>query len=177
MSDPRKKFSQIYDRYIDKIYKFVFFKVNSQETAEDLTSEAFSRTWVVFKEKQGEIRNVRAFLYKTANNLVIDHYRQKGRANIVSVNNPFTPSIIDPTQDLEKRVLLNSDMDKVRQALLHLKEDYQNVIIWHYLDDLPISEISGLLNRSKQTTRVLLHRALRALRTAINNNYDSKNSI
>ncbi len=177
MPDSRKKFSHIYDRYINKIYKFVFFKVNSQEIAEDLTSEAFSRTWVVFKEKQGGIRNVRAFLYKTANNLVIDHYRQKGRVSIVSVNNPSVPTIVDPSQDLEKHVLLNSDMGEVRQALLHLKEDYQNVIICHYLDDLSISEISVILNRSKQATRVLLHRALKALRTAINNSYDSKNSI
>jgi len=161
MSNPRKTFGQIYDKYINKIYKFVFLKVSSQEIAEDLTSEAFSRTWVVFKEDQDKIKNVRAFLYKTANNLVIDHYRQKGRANVVFMDNP---SIIDPKQDLEKHVLLNSDMDNIKQALFHLKEDYQNVIIWHYLDDLPISEVSSLLNRTEQATRVLLHRALKALR-------------
>lgn len=164
MADARKTFSQIYDKYINKIYRFVFLKVSSQEIAEDLTSEAFSRTWVVFKENQDEIKNVRAFLYKTANNLIIDHYREKGRTNVVSVNNP---SIIDPTQDLEKHVLLNSDMNNVKQALVHLKEDYQNVILWHYLDDLPISEVSELLNRSEQATRVLLHRALKALKQKI----------
>jgi len=164
MSDARKTFSQIYNRYISKIYRFVFLKVSSQEIAEDLTSEAFSKTWVVFKENQDEIKNVRAFLYKTANNLVIDHYRQKGRTNVVSVNNP---SVIDPKQDLEKHVLLSSDMNNVKQALVHLKEDYQNVILWHYLDDLPISEVSELLNRSEQATRVLLHRALKALKQKI----------
>ncbi len=167
MSDSRKKFGQIYNRYINKIYKFVFLKVNSQEIAEDLTSETFSRTWVVFKENQDEIKNVRAFLYKTANNLVIDHYRQKARVNIVSTNNPSVPTIIDSSQDLEKHVLLNSDMDKVKQALLHLKEDYQNIIIWHYLNDLSISEVSEILNKSKQATRVLLHRALKALKNRI----------
>ena len=174
MPDAQKTFSQIYDKYINKIYRFVFLKVSSQEIAEDLTSEAFSRTWVVFKQNQDEIKNVRAFLYKTANNLIIDHYRQKGRANVISINNP---SIIDPKQDLEKHVLLSSDMNNVKQALVHLKKDYQNVILWHYLDDLPISEVSELLNRSEQATRVLLHRALKSLRTAINNNHDSKNSI
>jgi len=164
MSDARKTFSQIYDRYISKIYRFVFLKVNSQEIAEDLTSEAFSKTWVVFKENQDEIKNVRAFLYKTASNLIIDHYREKGKANVISVNNP---SIVDPKQDLEKHVLLSSDMNDVKQALVHLKEDYQNVIFWHYLDDLPISEVSELLNRSEQATRVLLHRALKALKQKI----------
>jgi RNA polymerase sigma-70 factor (ECF subfamily) len=164
MADARKTFSQIYDRYINRIYRFVFLKVNSREIAEDLTSEAFSRTWVVFKEKQDEIKNVRAFLYKIANNLVIDYYREKGKANVISINNP---SIVDPRQDLEKHILLSSDMNNVKQALVHLKEDYQNVIFWHYLDDLPISEVSELLNRSEQATRVLLHRALKALRREI----------
>ncbi len=167
MPDARKTFSQIYDKYISKIYRFVFLKVSSREIAEDLTSEAFSRTWVVFKENQDEIKNVRAFLYKTASNLIIDHYREKGRANVISVNNPSVPTIIDPTQDLEKHVLLSSDMNNVKQALVHLKEDYQNVILWHYLDDLPISEVSELLNRSEQATRVLLHRALKALKQKI----------
>jgi len=164
MSDARKTFGQIYDKYISKIYRFVFLKVSSREIAEDLTSEAFSKTWVVFKENQDEIKNVRAFLYKTASNLIIDHYREKGKANVISVNNP---SVVDPKQDLEKHVLLSSDMNNVKQALVHLKEDYQNVILFHYLDDLPISEVSELLNRSEQATRVLLHRALKALRQKI----------
>jgi len=164
MPDARKTFSQIYDKYINKIYRFVFLKVNSQEIAEDLTSEAFSKTWVVFKENQDEIKNVRAFLYKTANNLIIDHYREKGRDRTISVENL---SVIDPRQDLEKHVLLNSDMNNVRQALVHLKEDYQNVILWHYLDDLPMPEVSELLNRSEQATRVLLYRALKALKQKI----------
>lgn len=164
MASARKTFSQIYDRYINRIYRFVFLKVNSQEIAEDLTSEAFSKTWAVFKEKQDEIKNVRAFLYKTANNLVIDHYREKGKANVILVNNL---SIVDPKQDLEKHVLLSSDMNNVKQALVHLKEDYQNVVLWHYLDDLSISEVSELLNRSEQATRVLLHRALKSLRQKI----------
>ena len=164
MGNPKKLFSQIYDTYINKIYKFVFLKVNSQEIAEDLTSEAFSRTWAVFKEKQGEIKNVRAFLYKIANNLIIDHYREKAKANTISVDNHSMLGIADPRQDLEKDVLTNSDMEAVRHALLDLKKDYQNIVIWRYLEDLSIAEISELLNRSESATRVLLHRALKALK-------------
>ncbi|MFQ6082601.1 MAG: RNA polymerase sigma factor [Candidatus Aminicenantia bacterium] len=164
MESPRKIFSKIYDKHIDKIYRFVFFKVNSQEIAEDLTSETFLRTWKSFKEKNQEIKNIQAFLYKTAINLVTDHYRQKGKAQIVSANNP---SIADPRQDLEKRARLNSDIDNIRQALSNLKEDYQNVIIWRYLDGFTISEVANLLDRTEEATRVLLHRALKALRNNI----------
>ncbi len=164
MSDKRKLFSRIYDKHIDKIYRFVLIKVNSREMAEDLTSEAFSRTWVTFKEKGEEIENIQAFLYKTAKNLVIDHYRKKGKFQIVSANNP---AIIDPRQDLEKNAVLNSDIEFIRKALSNLKEDYQNAIIWYYLDDLSISDVSELLGRTKEATRVLIHRALNALRDKI----------
>ena len=51
-----EQFSQIYDQYIDKIYRFVYLKVNSQETAEDITSKVFLRGWEAYK-KQFEIRN------------------------------------------------------------------------------------------------------------------------
>ena len=164
MENKRKSFSRIYDKYIDKIYRFVFLKVDSRETAEDLTAEAFSKTWVSFKKKDQEIENIQAFLYKTARNLVIDHYRQKGKFLVVSANNP---TIVDPRQDLEEKAIINSDVEYVRQALANLNEDYQNAIIWYYLDDLSASEVSQLLGRTKEATRVLIHRALNALKKEI----------
>jgi RNA polymerase sigma-70 factor (ECF subfamily) len=165
MEDLRKSFSKIYDQNIDKIYRFVFLKVNSQEIAQDLCSETFSRTWEKFKQGKGNpIDNPQAFLYRTARNLVIDHYREKGRVQVVSAE--LTP-IIDPREDLEEEAVFKSDIELVRTALSGLKDDYQDVIIWHYLDDLPISEVSELLDRSEPATRVLLHRALKALKTEI----------
>ena len=164
MENKRKSFSRIYDKYIDKIYRFVFLKVDSQETAEDLTAEAFSKTWVFFKEKDEEIDNIQAFLYKTARNLVIDYYRQRGRIPVISVDNP---AIIDPRQDLEEKAIINSDIKSIKQALANLNEDYQNAIIWYYLDDLSVSEVSQLLDRTKDATRVLIHRALNALKKEI----------
>jgi len=163
MADVRKTFGQIYDRYIEKIYRFIFFKVNSQEIAEDLASETFLKTWEVFKNGK-EIENMQAFLYKTARNLVIDYYREKGKVQIVSADNPL---ITDPSQNLEEKEMLRSDINVVKGALTNLKEDYQNVIIWHYLDDLPIQEISNMLDRTEEATRVLLHRALEALKNEI----------
>ncbi|PIU15604.1 RNA polymerase subunit sigma-70, partial [bacterium (Candidatus Gribaldobacteria) CG08_land_8_20_14_0_20_39_15] len=73
MANLRKKFSKIYDQYINKIYRFIFLKVNSQEIAQDLTSETFLRGWESFKEKNEEIENIQAFLYRIARNLVTDH--------------------------------------------------------------------------------------------------------
>ena len=166
MANLRKAFSKIYDQYIDKIYRFIFLKVNSQEIAQDLASETFLRTWEKFKRgNENPIENPQAFLYQTAPNLVIDHYREKGKAQVVSAE--LAP-IIDPKGSLEEEAMLRSDLDMVKTVLVGLKEDYQNVIIWHYLDDLPISEVAILLGRTKEATRVLLHRALKSLRQKIN---------
>ena len=148
MANKRKVFSKIYDQYIDKIYRFIFLKVNSQEIAQDLTSETFLRSWETFNEKNEEIENIQAFLYRVARNLVTDHYREKARNQVVSAE--FAP-IIDPKQDLEEKSLFNSDIDTVKIALADLKEDYQNVIIWHYLDDLPIQEVSEMMGRTEET--------------------------
>lgn len=164
MADLKKIFSKIYDKYIDKIYRFVFLKVSSKDIAQDLTSETFLRAWESF-QNGNNIENPQAFLYRIARNLVTDHYREKGRTQIVSAE---YVSIIDPKSNLEERAMLNSDLDTVKSALVSLKEDYQNVIIWHYLDDLPIQEVANMLDRSEDATRVLLHRALNALRDELN---------
>lgn len=164
MDKLRKTFGKIYDRYIDKIYRFVFLKVGSKEIAEDLTSETFLRGWETFKEKQKEIENVQAFLYQIAKNLVVDYYREKNKTQIVSAE---ALPIADPRQNLEEKIAQNLDLERIKKALNQLNDDYQNAIIWHYLEELPIKEIAQLLEKSEGATRVLISRALNALRENI----------
>jgi len=165
MNSHQKKFSQLYDQYIDKIYRFVFLKVNSQEVAEDLTSETFLRGWRTFKEQEEKIGNPPAFLYQIARNLVIDFYREKGKTQLVSTE---FAQIDDPDNNPEEKALLRSDIDAVKQCLGNLKEDYQNMVIWHYLDDLSIPEIAKIMQKPEGTVRVTLHRALKALKNELN---------
>ena len=171
MANPRKEFGKIYDQCIGKIYRFIYLKVSSEEIAQDLCSETFLKGWEAYKEAQNpkskiqKIENPSAFLYRIARNLVTDHYRQKGRNQVVSTE--FV-SIVDPEPDLEEKAALSSDLSQIKAALVNLKEDYQNVIILHYLDDLSVKEVAKLLDKSEQATRVTLHRALKALRGKIN---------
>ena len=163
----KQEFSSIYDKYIDKIYRFAFLKVNSKEMAEDITSDTFLKGWEAYQRAQGQIQNSQAFLYKIANNLIIDYYRIKGKTDIVSTENRKIP---DPRINIEKRAKLSSDMDNIKIALANMNQDYQNVIIWHYLDGIEIKEIAQLMDKSEQATRVLLHRALRSLKSQVNEN-------
>ena len=172
MANLRKIFSKIYDRYIDKIYRFIFLKVNSQEIAQDLTSETFLRGWESFRGNQNKVENPPAFLYKIARNLVTDYYREKGRTQVVSAE--YAP-IIDPRQNLEEKSLLKSDIDDIRTALASLEEEYQDMIIWRYLDGLAFSEIAQMLGKSEGAVRVKTHRALKKLRNTLN--HETKNSV
>jgi len=164
MNNPRKAFSQIYDRYVDKIYRFIFFKVGSQEIAQDLCSETFLKGWQSFKENNKKIDNPQAFLYQIARNLIVDHYRKKGRVQTVSAD---CIPITDPRVDLEEETRTNSDLDTIKVVLANLKEEYQEVVIWHYIDDLSIAEIAKMLKKSEGAVRVTLHRALKAVKKEI----------
>ncbi|MEK7071838.1 MAG: sigma-70 family RNA polymerase sigma factor, partial [Patescibacteria group bacterium] len=104
------------------------------------------------------------FLYQIARNLVTDYYREKGKNQIVSVENT---TIADPGDDFSE-AMLKSDINTVKLVLAGLKDDYQNVIIWHYLDDFSISEVAKMMDRTEDNTRVLLHRALESLRKKVN---------
>src|SRR6056297_3032720 len=79
-------FGELYDKYKDDIYRFVYFKVSSEEKAHDLVNEAFLKIYDYLK-KGKDIRNFRAFLYKIARNIVIDFYRT--RKENISLDNTY----------------------------------------------------------------------------------------
>ncbi|OGZ24201.1 MAG: hypothetical protein A2896_00450 [Candidatus Nealsonbacteria bacterium RIFCSPLOWO2_01_FULL_43_32] len=160
MSNSRKTYSDIYDKYIDKIFRFIFLKVKSPEIAEDLCSEVFLRGWQSFKGGN-KIDNIQAFLYQIARNLLVDHYREAGKNQVISME--YAPTLAS-SQDLEEKAWLQSDLGQVKAALAKINDDYREVIIWYYLDELKVPEIAKILNKPEGTCRVLIHRALKALK-------------
>jgi len=159
MGEQQEQFSQVYDEYVPKIYRFIYLKVSTKEIAEDLSSEVFMRVWKEFTKT--DIDNIQAFLYKVARNVLADHYRSQ-KVKIVSVEKVTT--ILLEKGSLEDQAQISSDMEQVREALLNLKDDYQNYVIWRYLDELSVPEIAQITGKSQQSVRVGVHRALRALK-------------
>lgn len=165
MNNSNEKFGRIYDEYIDKIYRFVYLKVNSQEIAEDITSKVFTSGWESYKNNQ-TIGNIGAFLYKIARNNVIDYYREKGKMKLISPDS--LQKVIDTKVNLHEEAVLNADIELVKSAIFNIEnKDHQDVLIWHYLDDMPISEISEILNKPEGTVRVMLHRGLNSLKNEL----------
>ena len=165
MDSLNEQFSQIYDQYIDKIYRFIFLKVGSEEIAEDVTSKVFIKGWEAFKDPSEPIKNPGAFLYQIARNAVIDHYREKGRAKTVSADD--SPEIIDPGTNAQDMAILSADINQVKKGIQKLKKEHQDIIIWHYLEDMPIADIAELIDKPAGTVRVMLHRGLKDLKEII----------
>lgn len=167
MSQLSKEFGKIYDKSVDKIYRFIYLKVNSQEVTQDLTSETFARGWEAFRKIQmtkSKIQNPQAFLYQIARNLITDYYRQKAQATLVSVENVPQAHLNTNEKSLEEIAMLTSDVDQVKAALTLVPDNYREVIVWYYLDEFTVPEIAKILNKSEEAVRVLIHRALKSLR-------------
>ena len=153
-------FSQIYDEHIDKVYRFVFFKVSNETLAQDITSETFTRLWKEIVSDK-EVRNPSGFLFRVAKNMVIDHYRAKGQNPIILDN---LDTVLDSNQDIEKKAAEKDDMRIVTAALGKLNEDSRLAVSMYYIEQEPISEVAKTLNRSQGATRVLIHRGMKQLR-------------
>lgn len=156
-----KDFGEIYDQYVVKIYRFVLLKVDSQETAEDLCSEVFTN---VFKEYQKQkIENIQAFLYQVARHIIADHYRERVGFRTVPLDD--TDELFDSGESLFENAVINSELEEVKRALAELRDEYQNFIIWRYLDELSIPEIAQITGKTEGGVRIGLHRALGALKS------------
>jgi len=163
MGNIQKKFGYIYDKYVKKVYLFVYLKVSSQEIAEDITSRVFAQSWNKFRLNQ-DIENPRAYIYRVARNEVVNYYREKSKLKIVSTE---SIEISGPEPKIEQETQAKSEIQDIKKAVSLLKDDYQNVVIWHYLDDLPIKEIAGIMEKPEGTVRVMLHRALKEVRNTL----------
>lgn len=160
-------FSRLYDVYVKPIYRFVYFKVNSREEAEDLTSETFLKAWdyISKPDNSNKIRNIKAFLYQIANNLVIDFYRKKALVPL-SLDSMGENNDALESRDLThfEKIEKDDEISGLKKAFKKIPENYTSVIIWYYLEDFKIAEIAQILEKSEGTVRVLIHRALKSLK-------------
>lgn len=175
-SDKEKDFGKIYDRYVEKVYRFVYLKVNSKQIAEDITSEVFLKTFRVFqKQKTKKIKNPGAFLFKTAKNMLTDFYRKRSRFYLSSLEE--VKEIKDPNQEVVRKEIVREETNKIIQAMSHLKEDYRDLLIWYYVEDLSIPEIAKITDKSENAVRVSIHRAMNALKKILEEQEENQEKV
>jgi RNA polymerase sigma-70 factor (ECF subfamily) len=156
-------FSQLYDEHLDKIYRFVYYKVSSESIAEDICSDIFTSLWrQVYLEK--EIKNPSAFLFSTARNSIIDYYRKKDKEKNREDIDDYIDIISDKKQDVHKNAQLKDDMEIVNAAMNQMKEEYRQAIFMYYIEQEPITEVARSLGKSQGAVRVIVSRGMKHLR-------------
>lgn len=160
--DP-EAFGKIYDLFARRIYRFVYFKVSSVEEAQDITADVFLKAWsYLIDEKGQDIRHLSAFLYGMARNRVIDHYRSMSREALPLAEH--AEETIADARDAYAKIDAKIDTNLLEKQLRSLKDEYREVLVMKYLDELDTAEIAKILGKSHGNVRVLLHRALEAVR-------------
>lgn len=162
-------FIKVYDEYAEDIYRFIYFKVGQDIEAQDISSLVFLKAWHHIQANTlVDSRTLRALIYKIARNAVIDHYRE-GRAKLElsldDENNPI--EIIDDSENLADRVDRANNLLLLKKQLPLLKEEYREVIILRFVSDLSLEEIADVTAKSRGNVRVILHRALAALKEMV----------
>lgn len=165
----KEAFIKVYDDFASDIYRFVYFKVGDEEEAKDLTSMIFLKTWNHIQNKTlTSADTLRALLYKVARTSIIDYYRETGNKLESSLDDEENPiDIADEKVNLPEEIDKNNDLERIKSKLPLLKEEYREIIVLRFISDLEIEEISDVTGKSKGNIRVLLHRALNALKTLI----------
>lgn len=156
-------FVETYDLFAPKIWRHVLYRTGSGETADDIMSDTFLRAWEYVRSKAKEIEHLRAFLYRIANNLVVDHYRRRAKAAI-----PIDEDLertLGADDGLDDRLDLGFEKDRMRRALLELRTEVRELLVMRFVDDLSIEEIAVTTGRSKNAVYVAIHRAIKELKT------------
>lgn len=166
----RKKFIEAYDKYHKDIYRFLRFKVATDEIAQDLTSEVFTKAWNIIITDSKYPANDRAYLYKIARNCLVDYYRRSRQElplleeNAIShlESNQFY-SIMTAVQNLD----IDQEMGHLHKALSQLSDTYAELITLKYIEDLSNKEIAKILDKSRGAVRTALSRAIAELRSKL----------
>lgn len=175
----KESFIQFYNQYIGDIYRFVYFRVNSQELAQDLSSESFLRLWQVISGNAGfgaalsssakSVQNPRALLYQIARNLIADFYRGQSKMDVVLASS--LPEFIQlPDGDnLIEKISNQSEVDQIMLAVKKIRPEQQEAVLLRYVNEMEIKEIAQILGKSEGAVRVLIHRGLGELRRTVTN--------
>lgn len=156
-------FSEIYDRHYSAIYRYIFYRVSSEAVAEDLASEVFVRLVDHIDSFTYEGRPLLAWLYTIARNLVNDHHRRSGRAEMVPLDETLKAGAPDP----EGMAALALNRERLIAALDELTAGQRQVILLKFFEGLDNRTVAQVLDKSYGAVKALQHRGLVALRRAL----------
>lgn len=157
-----QQFLHAYDQYADAIYRYCFFRVgNMKAVAEDLVQETYTKSWKYLCDGH-QVENLRAFLYQTARNLIIDRQRKKETRN--SSLDALQDLGFDPAGQGAKTIELDVEFGRLEEVMQELDASDRDLIILRFIEGYGPKEIAQILGETPNTISVRIHRAKKLLK-------------
>jgi RNA polymerase sigma-70 factor (ECF subfamily) len=155
----------LYDRHRTNIFRYIWSRVGEQRLAEDLTGDVFMRMLAALPDYRATERPFRAWLYRIAHNLLVDHIRKEKQHASIPLDAIKTRHAngSDPMTALERR----SDAQRVHDALSKLDTAQREVIVLRFLCELSPQEVAQILGKTEAAVKSMQHRSLAALRQVL----------
>jgi RNA polymerase sigma-70 factor (ECF subfamily) len=151
--------AEIHDVFYSPIFRYVAFRVGDRDTAEDLTSEVFTRLISALRDRHAPHNTLRGWLYGVAARVVSDHHRRRYRAPQVELDESLVSREAGPAE-LVDAMLTREDLDR---AMAELTEEQQNVIALRFGHEMSIREVARTMDKSEGAVKQLQARAIAAL--------------
>ncbi len=166
-------FGLLYERYVGKIYNYVYFRVGNANDAEDLTAKVFFKAL----KNIGTYRHLglpfSAWLYRIAHNLVANHFRDRAKVTEVSIENLVIP---DTSRSSSPEVYLSKKQDNT--YLLRLINDLtpqkRELIILKFVQKLSNAEIAVVFGKTEGAIKSLYHRTLTELKDRVKDDNETR---
>lgn len=160
--DDREAFGLLYERYVRRIYSYVYYRTGNVADAEDLTARTFFQALNNVDRYQIQGVPFSAWLFRIAHNLVANWHRDNGRHRMtpidgfVDVSNP-ADNPPDEAEEAEERQLLQA-------AVRRLAADRQQLLILKFVEQMSNAEIGVVMQRTEGAVKALLHRTVLSLK-------------
>lgn len=156
-------YTQTYNELSDAIFRYCYLRISDRETAKDLTQETFIKVWR-YLENGNKVDNMRALMYKTASNLIIDEYRKR---KTLSLDQLKLSGFDIPSRSHED--IHNCAMVKEIVEFMHKLDDkYKEVLILRYVDNLSSKEIAEIVGETQNNVSVRINRGFKKLKKIVN---------
>jgi RNA polymerase sigma-70 factor (ECF subfamily) len=157
----RSAFAQLYDKYVDVVFRYVLFRVGDRELAEDVTSETFLRALRRIASVSYQGRDVGAWFVTIARNLVLDHVKSsRFRLEVTTAEVDESGRVeVGP----EQQVLAGATRSALLECVAQLGDDQRECIVLRFLQGLSVAETAVVMARNEGAVKALQHRAVRRL--------------
>ena len=159
----QNEYTKAYDEFADAIFRYCYLRVSSREKAKDIMQDTFMKVWEYINKNDAEILNVRAFLYKTANNLIIDDYRKKKSVSLDELHEKGFEPASGGHQDIQN----NAELAQAMKFISKLEPKKAELIIMRYVDDMSPREIAKIVGGTENSVSVSINRAMKKVKEII----------